>query len=71
MKAIIKMSIRWPKELNGKQTIAGSGTYVVVTTNQNKKVLTEKRENFVFRGLKRVSQINTLFCSTEAKMQPV
>lgn len=75
MKAIIMMSIRWAIESDGQKqhdveqmhNLLGVEHKAVVTSNQSKKIFTGTRENFALRGLKRISQINTLFYSTEAK----
>lgn len=75
MKAIIMMSIRWAIESDGQKhhdveqmdNLLGVEHKAVVTSNQSKKIFTGTRENFALRGLNRISQISTLFYSTEAK----
>lgn len=50
------------------------GHKAVVTSNQNKqtKIFTGTRKNFALRGLKRISQINTLFLFKRSdKTQPM
>ena len=75
MKAGMMLPIGGTREINRQErhdaeqtnNLLGVRQEAVATSNQNTKVFTGTRENFALRGLRKKTQINTLFYSTGAK----